>query len=137
MRRRADQLLVAELSDRPIIALAGAGGDLGGRIAKALVARGATVRALVRTDIQPEERGRIENLGAVLTPPDPNNVTAMAAAYHGAACVVSALNGVRKVIIERQGILLEAAVEAGVPRFIPSDYSAYFTKTLPGDNRKS
>lgn len=34
--------------DQPIIALAGAGGDLGGRIAKALVARGASVRALVR-----------------------------------------------------------------------------------------
>lgn len=93
------------------------------------------VRALVRTDIPPEERARIETLGAVLTPADPNNVTAMAAACHGAACVVSALNGVREVMIGRQGILLEAAVEAGVPRFIPSDYSADFTKTRPGDNR--
>ncbi len=29
----------------------------------------------------------------------------------------------------------DAAVQAGVPRFISSDYSADFTKTKPGDNR--
>ena len=34
--------------DQPIIALSGAGGDLGGRIARTLVASSATVRALVR-----------------------------------------------------------------------------------------
>lgn len=93
------------------------------------------VRALVRTDIQPDERAQIEVSGAVLTPADPNNVTAMAAACHEADCVVSALNGVREVIIGRQGGLLDAAVKANVPRIIPSDYSADFTKTRPGDNR--
>jgi hypothetical protein len=38
-------------------------------------------------------------------------------------------------MIDRQGLLLDAAVRAGVPRFIPSDYAADFTKTRPGDNR--
>ena len=37
--------------------------------------------------------------------------------------------------MDRQGVLLEGAVRAGVPRFIPSDYSADFTKTRPGGNR--
>ena len=32
-------------------------------------------------------------------------------------------------------MLLDAAVEAGVPRFISSDYSLDFTKTTPGHNR--
>jgi nucleoside-diphosphate-sugar epimerase len=32
-------------------------------------------------------------------------------------------------------VLLDAAVKAGVPRFISSDYSADFTRTTPGDNR--
>ena len=59
----------------------------------------------------------------------------MTRAVEGSACVVSALNGVRDVMIGRQGVLLDAAVRAGVPRFIPSDYSADFTKTRPGDNR--
>ena len=49
--------------------------------------------------------------------------------------MVSALNGLRDVIVDRQSVLLDAAVAAGVPRFIPSDYSADFTTTPPGDNR--
>ena len=118
-----------------IIALAGAGGDLGGRIAKALVARGATVHALVRPGLKSDEAQRIEATGATLVEADPANISAMATACAGASCVVSALNGVRKVMIDRQSVLLEGAVKAGVPRFIPSDYSADFTRTRPGDNR--
>ena len=123
------------MTDRPIIALAGAGGDLGGRIAKALAARGADVRALVRPGLQESERARIAALGVTPVPADPANVDEMARAITGAACVVSALNGVRDVMIGRQGVLLVAAVQAGVPRFIPSDYAADFTKTAPGRNR--
>ena len=123
------------MSERPIVALAGAGGDLGRRIAKALVARGAVVRALVRPDLGQEESARVEASGATAVPADPGDVAAMAAACAGAACVVSALNGLREVMIDRQGVLLDAAVRAGVPRFIPSDYSADFTKTRPGRNR--
>ena len=40
------------MTDRPVIALTGAGGDLGGRIAKALAARGVDVRALVRPGLK-------------------------------------------------------------------------------------
>ena len=123
------------MADRPIIALAGAGGDLGGRIAQALGSRGADVRALVRHGLTEEERARIEALGVTPVAADPANVADMAHAVAGAACVVSALNGVRDVMIGRQGVLLDAAVKAGVPRFIPSDYAADFTRTPPGRNR--
>ncbi len=123
------------MPDAPTIALAGAGGDLGERIAKALVAHGATVRALVRPDVSPEDRARIEGIGATAVPADPADSDAMARALAGAACVVSALNGLREVMLGRQGVLLDAAVKAGVPRFIPSDYAADFTKTKPGQNR--
>jgi NAD(P)-dependent dehydrogenase (short-subunit alcohol dehydrogenase family) len=54
-----------------IVAVAGANGDLGGRIAKALVARGATVLALVRPDLAAADRVRIEAIGARLAPADP------------------------------------------------------------------
>jgi hypothetical protein len=64
-----------------------------------------------------------------------SNTGSVAAACDGAACVVSALNGLHDVIVDRQSVLLDAAVKAGVPRFISSDYSADFTKTTPGDNR--
>jgi len=39
------------------------------------------------------------------------------------------------VSVERQRILLEGAIKAGVPRFIPSDFSIDFTKFPPGENR--
>jgi nucleoside-diphosphate-sugar epimerase len=119
----------------PIIILAGASGDLGIRIARALIARGAAVRALIRPNLSDADRTRLMALGLTLIEADPTDVSAMAEAMQGAACVVSALNGLHEVIVERQSLLLDAAVQAGVPRFIPSDYSEDFTKTTPGDNR--
>ena len=66
---------------------------------------------------------------------DPDDASAVTEACRGASCVVSALNGLRSVIMDTQGVLLRAAVAAGVPRFIPSDFSLDFTKTRPGGNR--
>jgi uncharacterized protein YbjT (DUF2867 family) len=113
------------------VLLAGVGGDLGGRIARALVARGADVRALVRVGVKPG------NFPPGVTPVtvDYGDPRSLANACHGAACVVSALNGLEPVILEAQGRLLDATVAAGVPRFIPSDFSLDFTRTRPGDNR--
>ena len=121
--------------NRQVIALAGPTGDLGERILKALVSRGADVRALVRTEASEQVTDRIAALGATVARTDPADVASMAAAVEGAACVVSALNGLREVIVDRQTTLLDAAVRAGVPRFIPSDYAADFTRTTPGRNR--
>ena len=117
------------------IILAGASGDLGLRIAKALLTRGASVRALMRTDASEADRAKLSGLGVVLGQADIKDADAVARACGGAACVVSALNGLRDVIVDRQGVLLDAAVKAGVPRFISSDYSADFTTTKPGRNR--
>jgi len=119
----------------PVVALAGASGDLGFRIARALIARGADVRALVRPDVSPAERTRLKAIGLDLSEAHPRDRDALASACAGATCVVSALNGLREVMIDRQGVLLDAAVQADVPRFIPSDYSADFTQTAPGQNR--
>lgn len=123
------------MTDAPIVAVAGANGDLGGRIVQALVAQGATVRALVRPGLNEDEHSVIKALGAAAVAGDPSDVERMARACAGASCVVSALNGLRDVLIDRQAVLIEASVKAGVQRFIPSDYSADFTKTRPGDNR--
>ena len=120
---------------QPTIVLAGAAGDLGTRIAEALVGRGAAVRALVRDDASAADRDRLSALGLAVTPADIGDAGSVARACEGAACVVSALNGLHDVIVGRQGVLLDGAVRAGVPRFIPSDYSADFTRTRPGDNR--
>lgn len=73
--------------------------------------------------------------GATVVPVDLTDVEAVAAASAGASCVVSTLSGLREVIVDRQSVLLDGAVTAGVPRFISSDYAADFTKTAPGSNR--
>lgn len=49
--------------------------------------------------------------------------------------MVSALSGLREVIIDTQTVLLNAAILAGVPRFIPLELSLDFTKTKNGRNR--
>lgn len=120
---------------RHTIVLAGAGGDLGQRIAKALVAAGADVRALVRPGLSTSKRSAMASVGASPVEAAYDDTASLRQACDGAACVVSALNGLGPVIIDAQSRLLDAAVAAGVPRFIPSDYSLDFTRTRPGDNR--
>jgi uncharacterized protein YbjT (DUF2867 family) len=118
-----------------IAVLFGATGNLGGRIAGAILKRGADVRAVVRSNSNP---GKVEDLrkrGAATAEVDFNSVPELTEACAGGSCVISALSGLRDVIVETQTLLLDAAVKAGVPRFIPSDYSIDFTKLTPGTNR--
>ena len=119
----------------PTIVVAGATGNLGGRIARALRERGAGVRALVRRGAAPDKVEGLRQLGVEIAAVDLDDATGVAAACAGASCVVSALNGLRDVIVDAQSVLLDAAVRAGVPRFIPSDYSIDFTGLPPGSNR--
>jgi len=117
------------------IVVAGATGDLGFRIAQALLKRGATVRALVRPGSTKPEMATLRAQGAVVLAVDYHDASALTQACVGAACVVSALSGLREVIVDAQTRLLDAAVAAGVPRFIPSDFSIDFTKLPEGSNR--
>ncbi|TGE10590.1 NmrA family protein [Hymenobacter fodinae] len=118
------------------VVVAGATGDLGFRIAKHLLQRGATVRALLRpgSSSKPEAIA-LRQLGATLTEVNFDSIISLTAACAGADCVVSALSGLREVIVGMQTRLVKAAVAAGVPRFIPSDYSIDYTKLPDGSNR--
>ncbi|GAA3929156.1 NmrA family NAD(P)-binding protein [Hymenobacter algoricola] len=119
-----------------LIVLAGATGALGLLIAHQLRQRGATVRALVRPAASPKAEAESLRLqGVEVLAVDYTDAAALTRACTGATCVVSALSGLREVIVEAQTQLLEAAVAAGVPRFIPSDYSADFTRLPEGSNR--
>jgi len=121
--------------NEPTIVVAGATGNLGGRITRALLERGASVRALVRQVATRDKLERLQKSDATIEMVDIGNTSQVAPAWSGASCVVSALAGLRDVIVETQTVLLEAAIKAGVPRFIPSDYSIDFTKFPPGENR--
>ncbi|MBC8081988.1 MAG: NmrA family NAD(P)-binding protein [Hymenobacter sp.] len=119
----------------PVILVAGATGELGGRIVKALRDRGAAVRALVRANADSTKVEQLTQSGAEVVRVDMADVSQLTAACAGGACVISALQGLHDVIVDTQSRLLEAAVAAGVPRFIPSDFSSDFTKLPAGENR--
>jgi len=119
----------------PTIAVAGAAGDLGGRIVAALAADGIVPHALISPGTPEPARERLRRLGGRPIEADPRDRRALTQALRGAECVISALNGLRPVIIDRQQLLLEAAIQAGTSRFIPSDFSIDFTRTRPGANR--
>jgi nucleoside-diphosphate-sugar epimerase len=117
------------------VAVAGATGHLGGLIVGALLERGAHVCALVHAGTDGDKLAKLERPGVKIAKADMSNVSELARACAGASCVVSALQGLRDVIVDAQSVLLDAAIAAGVPRFIPSDFSADFTKLSAGENR--
>ena len=93
------------------------------------------MRALVRTTADADKLQTLQKIGAAITTVDFSNLSTLSTAMQGASCVISALSGLREVIIDTQTHLLEAAVEANVPRFISSDFSIDYTKLPDGSNR--
>lgn len=120
---------------KKIILVAGATGDLGMRIVKALIEQDAEVRAMVRDGSDTKKIDELEKLGAKIYKVDTSSIKEIAKACNGVFCVVSALAGLKDVIVDAQLILLHGAIEAGVPRFIPSDFATDYTKIPPGENR--
>lgn len=117
------------------ITIAGGTGHLGELTLGALIKRGATVRAVVRPESHSGKVEKLKGLGAEVISLDMSDAEKLKGACEGASCVVSALSGLRDTIVDAQTQLLEAAIAAGVPRFIPSDFAADFTRLPAGDNR--
>lgn len=111
------------------VLLIGGTGNLGRLIGKALLARKANLRLLVR----PGSRAKVDaELAAAAT-----IFESEAGAYEGVDTVVSAVQGGPETIIDAQLQMLEQARAAGVKRFIPSDYSYNFFGLAEGDNFNS
>ncbi|MFJ3383495.1 MULTISPECIES: NmrA family NAD(P)-binding protein [unclassified Curtobacterium] len=112
------------------VLVAGATGDLGNRIVHALLDHDVHVRALTRGAGSAALDERVEVVTAAYDDPE-----ALRRALDGVEVVVSAVSGTRSVIVDAQRALLAAAVEAGVQRFVPSDYAADYRSVTPGTNR--
>jgi len=117
------------------ILVAGATGNLGQKICRELIKLNVPVRAIVREGSSQEKRAALEKMGVDIMQVDLSDEQKLTDACKGVSCVVSALAGLRDVIVDFQTILLHAAVAAGVPRFIPSDFSTDFTDIPMGENR--
>jgi uncharacterized protein YbjT (DUF2867 family) len=117
------------------VLVAGATGDIGRRIVRELLHRDARVRVLTRPGSGTAAAlfggdDRIDIVEAAYGDP-----SALTTAVSGTDVVLSAVSGVRPVIVHAQRALLAAAVDAGVPRFIPSDYSSDYRRIAVGSNR--
>ncbi|QDY91291.1 NAD-dependent epimerase/dehydratase family protein [Arthrobacter sp. UKPF54-2] len=117
------------------VLVAGATGDLGQRLVRELLRRDTLVRVLTRPGSGKAHGiyGGQERVG--IHEVDYTDRAALVSSLSGVDTVVSAVSGARPVIVDVQRALLAAAVEAGVPRFIPSDYSADYRRITPGSNR--
>ena len=120
---------------RKIIVVAGATGNLGGKIIKALLAKDVEVRAIVRLETDIKKVKDLEQKGVKVFQVDTSNKSEISKHCIGADCLVSALSGLKETIIDTQKIFLDAAIQANVQRFIPSDYSIDFTNLKEGENR--
>ncbi|TCK64513.1 NmrA family NAD(P)-binding protein [Curtobacterium sp. PhB136] len=112
------------------VLVAGATGDLGSRIVSALLDHDVHVRALTRGSSSADLDDRVEVVTAAYDDPE-----ALRRALDGVEVVVSAVSGTRGVVVDAQRALLAAAVDAGVQRFVPSDYAADYRSITPGSNR--
>ncbi|MCF6403656.1 NmrA family NAD(P)-binding protein [Chitinophaga filiformis] len=117
------------------ILVAGATGNLGSRIIRELLTRGTDIRVLIRPNTALKKIAALKHHDIGIIQTDMTNIHEMTLACKGVDCVISALQGLHDVIVDVQTILLAAAVNAGVPRFIPSDFAADFTKQPRGENR--
>jgi len=117
------------------ILVAGATGNLGGKMAKHLLGKGVRVRAVLRKQKDRSVINGLVKMGAEVIELDMTNMEEMTRACKDIDCVLSALSGLREVIIDTQKTLVDAAVAAGVPRFIPSDFSIDFRNFVMGNNR--
>ena len=118
-----------------VILVAGATGNLGMRIVHALLNKNAEIRVVVRENSDGEKIKTLEKWGVKVYKVSQWKVEELKMACLDVSCVVSALAGLQDVVIDAQKTLVDAAIAAGVPRFIPSDYSLDFTKFSDGENR--
>ena len=117
------------------IVIAGATGNLGTKLVHFLLEKNATVKAIVRQKTDAGKIALLTEKGVEVSQIDMTDSDAIAQVCQGAGCVVSTLAGFRDTIVDAQEILLDGAVKAQVPRFIPSDYCTDFTNLIPGQNR--
>ncbi|PZD73246.1 hypothetical protein C1752_02191 [Acaryochloris thomasi RCC1774] len=111
------------------VLLIGGTGDLGGMIAQALLERGASLRLYVRPGSRSKLPSDLEE--AVEIAEDESQ------ACTGMDVVISAIQGGPDVIVDKQLEFLATAKEAGVKRFIPSDFSFDLFKLEEGENINS
>ncbi|HEU0107582.1 MAG TPA: aromatic alcohol reductase [Vicinamibacteria bacterium] len=113
------------------ILVVGATGHLGGELVKACLQQGHEAHALVRpaTRTDPEKMQLLQAAGATLHEGDLKDHDSLIRACRSADIVISAVGGMQ---VGDEGALVKAVKEAGVQRFVPSDFGLDPAAAGPG-----
>lgn len=114
------------------VAVAGGAGALGTLIVQELTALGVEVVVLTR---KKSNSLAISHSSNVVREVDYDSINNMSENLSDVDVVVSTLAGLKPSIVEAQGRLIQAASQAGVSKFIPSDFAIDFRNIPYGDNR--
>jgi len=117
------------------VILFGATGDLGSRVANHLHHLGGNVTCVVRKGSAKRVKGLLQFANCKIIEADYQSSQSLEEACRGGSVVVSTVSGLEPVMLDFQTRLIRAAVAAGVPRFIPSDFAVDFRQIPIGDNR--
>lgn len=118
-----------------VILVAGATGNLGNKIVDELLKLNANVKALVRNKTDEKNIQYLASKNVEICKVEVYTIEEIALVCKGVDCVVSVLAGLEDTIVDTQKILVQAAIKAKVPRFIPSDFCTDFTNLIYGKNR--
>ncbi|WP_411846471.1 NmrA family NAD(P)-binding protein [Roseibacillus persicicus] len=118
------------------IAILGATGQVGTPLTRSLLREGHRVRALVRSRSERNEKllAEYEEAGAeIRLCPEVDDVSAMARAMEGSETLIASVSATEDVITRLEPIWLQAAVAAGVQRFVPNEFGAHTQNLSYGD----
>ena len=118
-----------------VILIAGATGNLGNKIVDELLKLNTIVKVLVRSQTDEKKIQNLASKNVEIYKVDVYTIEEIALVCKGVDCVVSVLAGFEDTIVDTQKILVQAAIKAKVPRFIPSDFSTDFRNLIYGKNR--
>ncbi len=113
------------------IAIAGASGWLGQKIAAAVLEAGGIARLMVRGGDNNPKIAALSGLlarGAKVVAADIADPASLRSAVNGADVIVSALQGGPETIIDGQRLLAVAGMAEGVSRIFPSDFAVDFSR---------
>jgi len=117
-----------------VIGVTGSAASLGKHVVEHLRAKKNTkINVLVRKEKRAEVASW-EPHGIKVFEGDLKDIESLKPAVQGVDTIVSCVQGGPDVIIQGQSNLLKVAVEAGVKRFYPSDYSTDLRKMPDGEN---
>jgi uncharacterized protein YbjT (DUF2867 family) len=116
------------MSEKQKIAVVGATGQIGFGLSMALLKLGHSLLALTRqkNENNQEEISLLQSKGAkIVECGEYSHKEKLIAAFSGCDTVVVAMRANATIIKEVEPIILEAAVEAGVKRFVPDEFGAH------------